>query len=314
MTLEFKYFIELISAIAWPVVAAVALFVFRKPFARFIEELGKRTTKFSAFDVAIEFSTVPSPPLVPWSDPTIYESSNLIGGDVTSTTIMELFQRIHDDTNWHYLVVDIGNGRRWLISRLFLFTAIFRYMRGLKCVVFVETTNQHRKRLLGIADPERVRVALANKYPWFDQALVHAWMNQNLPILAEPLPKDKAEFIVNDFIQDDRVQRREDPQDHKEWEQLSGQPVWEHTKWLDIQRLNEDLGEAFFDRDASQFESSPETLSNERNKAVLRRACPFVALVNDQGEFKGLADRQVFLDRLARRLTEQSDERFAAKA
>jgi len=310
MTVEFKDLIELIKAIAWPIVVAVALLAFRKPIARFVEELGKRAMKLSAFDVSIEFATIPSPP-IPWSDPTIYESSNLIAGAVTATTIMELFQRISDDTTWHYLIVDIETGKRWLISRLFIFTVILRYMRNLKCVVFVETKGEYRGRLLGIAKPESVRFALARKYPWFDEVIVKAWSNEKIPILTDPLPKDKAQSIVNAFIQDGRVQQQKDPQNQDEWEQVrrQNQPLWEHTKWLDIQRVNEDLREVFCDRDASQFADSPDIPAEQRNKALLHRQTPFVALVNDKGEFRGLVDRHIFLNQVAARLGEESDKR-----
>jgi hypothetical protein len=303
MTPDFKDLIELFKVIVWPTVVGVALFGFRRPLALFLEDLGKRATKFSAFEVSIELATVPSPP-APWEDPTIYESSSLTGGVVTNTTIKELFQRIHDEAawpTWQYLIVDVENGRRWLISRLLLFTVVLQHMRGLRCVVFVETKDEFHRRLLGIAKPEGVRRAIANRYPWLDDSLVKAWMSQQIPVLAEPLPKQTAESIVNSFVQDVNIQTSQDPQS-PEWQRLGSQSVWEHTKWLDAQRLNEDLREVFYDRDASKFLVSPDIPSGERSKAVLRREVPFVALVNDRGEFKDLVDRQLLLNKVAARL------------
>jgi len=308
MAVEFKDLVELIKAIAWPLVIAVTLIAFRKPLTRFIEELGKRTTKLSAFDFSIEFATVPSPP-APWSDPTMYESSNLIGGNVTSTTIMELFQRIRDEKSsptWQYLIVDIETGKRWLISRLFLFTVILRYMLGLRCVVFVETRRAYRMRLLGIANPELVRVALAERYPWLDEALVKAWSDQQIPVLAETLPKDKAELIVNSFIMDSRIRRGDDPQDQDNWAQLGNQQVWEHTRWLNSERIIDDLQGVLYERDVSQVVDSPVTSVTKRNEAVLRHEAPFVALVSNRGEFKGLVDRQALLERVAAHISESA--------
>jgi hypothetical protein len=301
--MEFKDLVELLNVIAWPAVVGVALLVFRKPLALLVEDLGKRATRLSVFEVSIELATVPSPP-APWEDPTIYESSTLIGGGVTSTTIMELFKRIREDAawpRWQYLIVDVGNGRRWLISRLFLFTVILRHMAGLRCVVFVETKDEHRRRLLGIASPEGVRSALASRYPWFEEALVRVWMKQQLPVLIEPLPKQSAEPMVNEFVKDEKIRTSEDPKS-SEWQRLGDQSVWEHTEWLYSQRLYEDLREVLYDRDASTFLDSPDTSSSKRSKAVLCRKAPFVALVNDRGEFKDLVDRQLLLDRVAARL------------
>ncbi len=306
MAIAFKILVDIINAIAWPLVVIIGLFILRKPLSLFIGELGKRATKFSAFDVSIEFATLPSPP-VPWSDPTIYDSSNLIGGYVTSTTVMELFQHIRDIPTWQYLVVDIETGQRWLISRLFLFTVILRYMLNLKCLVFVETQGEYRRRLLGIARPEDVRIILAKKYPWLDEAIVKSWSDQKVPIPIEPLPKGIAESIVNGFMSNDKIQRKEDPMDQEEWQQLGTQEIWEHTKWLTLDRLNRDIRTAFYDREMSQLVDSPDKSAIERNRAVLRRNSPYIALVNDKGEFKGLVDRKSFLEHIATSLGHKTD-------
>jgi hypothetical protein len=174
-------------------------------------------------------------------------------------------------------------------------------MYGLRCVVFVETKGEYARRLLGIATPEQVRLALANKYAWLEEVLVEALLDQKITVLTEPLPKDKAQATVNRFIEDERIQQGQDPQD-PEWEQLGDQPIWEHTKWLNLERVNEGLRGVFFDQDASQFVDSPDISTSERNQALLRRRAPFVALVNTKGEFKGLIDRQALLERVAERI------------
>lgn len=306
---EFSAISALIVGIAWPIVAVVALLVLHKPIGRFLEDIVKRVTKLSAFDFSIEFATISSPP-PPWEDPTINEGFTLIGGVATSTTIQTLFKQIRNDTTWHYLIVDIGKGERWLVSRLFLFIVILQYMGGLRCVAFVESKDETIRRLLGIAHPDRVRIVLAQKYPWFNQALVEAWSAKVFPILAAPLPKDKAEHIVNAFMQNPQIQLSDAPKDSKdEWEQLRPNTnLWEHTKWLDLQRVNDDLRDIFYDRDACQYTDSPDTPVSERNKAVLRRQVPFVALVNEKGELKGLVDRYERLDKLAVRSGEAIDD------
>jgi hypothetical protein len=305
--MEFKDLIELIKTLAWPTLVAVLLLTFRKPLARFIADLGKRATKLSVFEVSVEFAKIPNPP-VPWSDPGISESYKLTGGDVTSTTVMELFQRMSDDKPWQYLVVDIGAGRTWLISRVFLFVVILRYLRGLRCVVFVETREELSKRLLGIMQPETVRIALAKRYPWFDQSLNAALSVQTVPALAQQLPKDKAESVVNAFLKDPRIRQQQTSPNLDEWEQLGTQPVWEHTKWLDLQRVDQDLRGFFTDRDTSQIVDSPDTPAEKRNRAILRRQTAFVALVNDRGEFRGLVDRQGFLEKMASLLADKSED------
>jgi hypothetical protein len=318
MQIGFKDSIELIKAIAWPVIVALALFTFRKPLYRLLEELGQRVTKLEIFKISFELAKLPNPP-APWTDAAIMGSTSLTGGYVTSTTIMELFRWIRERADWHYLIVDIGAGKRWLISRLFIFAVILQYLHGLRCIVFVETTGEHRRRLLGLANPEDVRLALAKKYPRLDQVLIRVWSAQDIPVLAKPLPSNKAESIVNGFMQDAQIQIKGFEDDLKEqpiwedlqneWENLGGTPsVWEHTRWLNIRRVNEDLRAVFYPRDVSQFVDSPELTVSQRNKAILSRKGPLVALTNDKEEFKALVDRQAFLDQMAAQLAEKSDE------
>jgi len=314
-SVQFKDLVEIIKSLAWPVVVAIALLAFRKPLARFIAELGGRAQKLSVFQVSVEFAKIPIPPL-PWSDPAIYQSHTLIGAaDVETSTIDGLFQRMSDDKPWPYLVVDIGTGHRWLISRVFLFTVIFRYLRDLRCVVFVETKDELFKKFLGMTKPEKVRVALAKKYSWLDDALIKAWSSEKVPVLAESLAKDKAQNIVNTFLKDPNIRQSTKPA-QGEWTQLStktpGSDEWEHTKWLDINSVKEDLLETFVDWDTSHFVDSRDTSASKRNRAMVRRKTPFVALVNDRTEFKGLVDRQGFLDKLASHMEDElgtEDER-----
>jgi len=165
--------------------------------------------------------------------------------------------------------------------------------------------DEYSRRLLGLASSDRVRVALAKKYLWFEQALTKAWLDEAIPLFSTiSLPQDKAVALVERFRQDGRI-RQPDPQNPEEWEYLANQNTWEHTKWFDIQRVNEDIRDVFYDRDASQFVDTPGTPAHTRNKSVLCRQAPFVALVNDKGEFKGLVDRQDFLDQVAKHLAEQ---------
>lgn len=311
--LDEKNVIELVKALAWPILVGVALLIFRKPLASFVRALGKRATRLSVFEVSIELAKVPSPP-VPWEDPSIYESSSLIGGAPTNTTIMGLFQRVRGVTTWHYLIVDIKAGRSWLVSRLFLFTAILRRVSALRCVVLVETKEGCDRGFLGIANPERVVAALSNKYPWLDRAFVRACAGQSVAPHA-PLSKDQAEAIVNAFISDQEIRfidasNREAPQqpgNPAEWELLPGAVprAWEHSKWLGVGRMNEDLGEVLYDRDATQLVDDPDRPA-ERNLALLRRQVPFVALVRRKREFKRLIDRELLIEQVIAHLIEQA--------
>ncbi len=52
--------VELVKALAWPIVALVIAGGFRRPIAQFVSALGSRITKLSLFKVELEL--VPAPP------------------------------------------------------------------------------------------------------------------------------------------------------------------------------------------------------------------------------------------------------------
>ena len=228
------------------------------------------------------------------------------------------------------MIVDIGNGRKWLLSRLFLFTAILQQMGFLKCVVFVETRRGLSRRFLGTATPERVYAVLSKKYQWLARALKRSYFapsQANLALaLQQPspnpesiktalqsavplngmLPKQAAETIVNAFMADTEIrwnQAGDPPQ--SEWEKINEiMNVWEHTKWLNLDRFNGDLREALDDPRASWMVDGPDASKEKRIRGLLRRDVRYVALVNQRMEFLELFDREPLVKRF---LAKQSE-------
>lgn len=275
-----KEFLQLIS---WPIVALIGIVVFWRPLSIFLEALPARTKKLTFFDFSIEFATF-TRPSQPWGDRT--QDSSLVGGAAYSSQISELLQQMHKDISWDYLIVDIKSGDRWFLSRLFLFSVMLQYVSGLKCIVFVETRGKYNKRLLGLAEPSAVRIALAKKYPWFEQALSKACSNADIPSLSSKIKKNVAQDIVNIFMQQNNIiilKQSKLPADECEWEQyvLDGKPVWEHTFMLNVDRFNDDLREACFDN--AYYVDYSEITANERNRELSCRTAPYIALVNERG-------------------------------
>jgi hypothetical protein len=280
--------------------------------SKLAKALSERATKISAFQFSIELV-----------------ASNLVGldlitpeykplvGDAILSGISYLFKQIDSKQKWQFLIVDIGSGRQWLISRLFMFTIMLRHTQGIKCVVFVETTDHHDKHFLGLAEPKRVVEALSKRYIWLQEALVKAADSNIMPILndASPLPSNIIEPIIDRFFKNKEIVDSPPPQDADEWktkhaddwEPLNNGQVWEHTKWLDSRRLKADLRPIFYEQDLSYFIDSIDTPAVKRAEAILRRNVPYVALVNTYGEFKSLIDRQMPIEETAKHWVEMSE-------
>ncbi len=312
--MDWNTFIGLLNVVAWPLVVGIALVLYREPLSKFIAGLGQRVTKLSAFDVSIELAALPAPPS-PWSDPSIPDSSAMLGGEVFSTALMTLFDRIKADKHWDYLIVDVKDGRYWFVSRVFIFTVFLHAMRNLKCVVFVQTKGGYRRRLLGVAAPEAVRAQFGQAFPWLERALENALNQYPSSFPAPQLPPDTAGGVIRTFIEDRDMrlacdpeqvvktpnncqipadQQPTDPVNPDEWERLGNLAIWEHTYWLDldIRQVSDVVTKSFYERDSSHYVESPGESTEERTRALLSRKAPYIALVNSQREFKALIDRQ----------------------
>jgi hypothetical protein len=256
-------------------------------------------TKVALFHVEIELASVTTPPLA--LPDLVSFAGDVTRGTFTSTTIMELLRRIQEDAPRPYLLVDIGDGSRWLASRLFLFSFVLWRIGAIRAVVFVETRGEYVQRLLGVALPDRVCAVLEKKYTWFRDALEQSskeatpWFAPHLP-----LPRPEAQELAERFPK--KIQSSPDePASSDGWELLpsSQPPTWEHTKWLDRKAFDDDLRPACFDRDESQLVDSPDTPASWRNRALLRRRAPYIAVVNSSRELKCLVERDAFLERVA---------------
>jgi len=341
-----KEWVEVVKAAFWPAVVAIAIALFRRPFARMLEGFGSRVAKLSAFNVSIELASVTTRELAVHKID--IDVDELTQGIMTGSYFQILMARIRQDERPSFLVVDIGDGKRWLISRLLFFTFVLWRIGRVRCVVFVETGGEYRQRLLGVATPEKVCDALGSKYPWLDRALVAAWSDLQLPLLATPLSGVDAAKLVDRFPQSPSIQKKtpDGPKDDdvfnaptgvtygydkgkeqwlartqasvsppteksEKWEELEGpgpKKTWEHTKWLTRPCVDEDLRGIFLSSDESQLVDTPDLRTGERNKALLRRKSPFVALVNERGELKQVVDRRVVMDALADGLRSEEKE------
>src|SRR5229473_1947181 len=187
---------------------------------------------------------VPTPP-EPWHNPKIFVGEFLPGGEVTTTTLMGLFESLSERHDWIYLLVDIEEGHKWLLSRLFIFSVVLKQVRGIRCIVFVETTPSQNKTFLGLAEPSKVRELLGQKYPWFEDALRESWANVGSPVLPDNMPLDQAKEVMEGFIFCTLMRTQQESLDDPEWSRLKGDQ-WDHSRWLDSLQLKQDLTAACY--------------------------------------------------------------------
>jgi hypothetical protein len=304
-------FIDLVRAVAWPVVVVTAVLLLRKSLRSFLEGMGQRATKLSIFQFAVELSEVPE--FTPaWSGPYLSDVRQPTPAAEFQSGAMALFEQIRDETASDYAVIDLGEGKKWLTSRLFIFAVMLQRMRGLRCLVFLETSGGVRRRFVGMAPPDVVRWSLAMRYPWLESALAKAYSNEltynEIRTVHGGVDPHVANQVVMRFLED--IQQAEAPatQDNTKWVTLKdsqGNQTWEHARWLDGARLQRTLGHAI---ENAWVPDSPNAPADERAKMVLRREGPYVAVVEDGKVFRALIDRHTLVEQVAKDAAELQAE------
>ena len=297
---------DLVSAIIWPAVVIGVLWFLRDPLRALADRISTSAESVSvgAQGLSIQLSrTVAHVPS---------ETDTALAGvrrpdqapSVVDSAALTMFAQLNLEAPAPYLTVDVGTGREWLTSRLFIFAVLLRAMRQTRTLVFLETAGDVRGRFVGLAACDRVRWSLAHAYPWLEQAYAQAYAkaiasalitNEEASFVRDTrgrLTESVAHQIATEFVF--AVQANPPPVPPTaaaaDWviEQRAGGVVFaEHASWLsgaDLERL---LGDALHRFAYVREETPGEPV--ERARAALRVPDEdVVALVDDQQRFREL--------------------------
>ena len=301
--------VEALKAVAWPVAALLLAGTLRAPFGRFLEAIGPRITKLSAFRIELELEAGARPTSALLLD----EIRAVAGPAPVADSSAALNIAIQDTTPADYALIIIGEGREWLTSRLFIAASLMERMRGVRCFVFVESRGDVNRRFLALAPSSAVRWRLATRYPWLEVAYTAAAasamtaavgaagpqsiLESRRVILSDQgtLEPSAAEALVLNFITS--LQLWVPPADPSTWTGFDN-GKWERAQWVTHDLLRELLPEAAFDQWIREDRDGDRT---KRAKPVLNREGEFVAIVDDEKRFKRLISRGAILEELAKR-------------
>ncbi len=168
MQVDWKLIVDLVAAIAWPAVAAFALYLLRTPLIELVAQIARRAKKLSVYNVSVELATLPA-----LTSSWTVESADvrqLTSSQIFDSASQTLFQELLKPGKADYAIVDLGAGERWLTSRLYVFALILGNVAGLRAFVFLETEGGIRRRFLGVATPMNILKGLSSRYPWLEEA------------------------------------------------------------------------------------------------------------------------------------------------
>jgi hypothetical protein len=253
MSINWTLVVEAVKALAWPIVAAFALYLFRRPLVELVAQVARRVRKVALFEVSLELATLPE--LRPtWSVRDV-DTRQLTSSQIFDSYSGTLFEELLKPTPADYAIVDLGSGEKWLTSRLFIFSLILWEVTGLRAFVFLETANGVRRRFLAVATPDNVRRRLGQRYPWLEEACAralagHYWKIQNpqpeaagqtkFSNMESPYRMTTVATFVKTFIE--ALHRVTDPPPDELSSYLVVGAERERAHWIDGERLERDLG------------------------------------------------------------------------
>jgi hypothetical protein len=242
---------------------------------------------------------------------------------VNDSTAATFLSQLREKADGDYAEVNLGDGKEWLTSRLYIIAIVFARMKAIKCFVFVETSGNTRRRFVCWAKPERIRWALARRFPWLEQSYADAYstiLSQRSAFVVsndgrlgyqysqhDPQPSIE---LLKEFLQ--RVQTPAVPPaitDNENWVLVDDATnTHEHSRWISSHLLEETLGE---DANRSYIRSSELRWKSmaEQRKAILSFSGQFVAVTEEDQRFEYLVDRTVHLEQVAKQPAPQTDER-----
>lgn len=308
--------VELSKSLAWPVVVLLVGLAFWRPLSSFINSLGGRISKVSVFKVELELASAKAPPATPLLDEIKSETYQAPVGDSSR----QMLEQVQSTVPADYTLIELGRGRDWLTTRLFIATVTMERMRGVQAFVFVEASETTERRFVAVVGARRLRWILAQRYPWLDSALVRAMaqiyqspmddprttLNRRITTDTGALEPWQAQQVVRFFL--DAVQVR-DPAARAAPEPLPGwlrfKDYDERAEWMD-RRLLQSLvpGDAFQACIRPGYDDS----RAKKSRALLRCREPFVALLGDDGRFLRLLNRQKYLEELAWSMSDEPEQ------
>ncbi len=297
------------GTVIWGGFALLALILLREPIARFLSSIGGRLSKLSIAGIEFELAAAPNAELPPDAKSFGSMDPQALTSDSTSQTLVNALNGpIVPDS---YVLIDLGIGKSWLISRLFIFSIMLRQVRAVRCFVFVDSKGRAPNEYLGTISTDDVRGALAQRYPWLERIFAKAYKDR-LWHASRAVPMSTARTLGHHFAADVVQEyvallkqgrnwlapaiKPSDPSPEPTHAQVQleiAEGPWvqvgtstEYGQWIDRVVLFQDF------KDVLQTDQVPRwAQADAKMREVLSSDCPFLAVVRHSGQFVSLIDR-----------------------
>jgi hypothetical protein len=321
----------LLAAIAWPAVLLAVPYRYKDPMGQFLSNLSRnpvQSLEAPLLGVSLRFAV--AEPMMSNQDPfaEVFRQPTPSYEVVSSDQRSIIAAQLKDDTPAVYAVINLGEGKAWLSSSLYILSLLLRRMRDVQLLVFVETNQETRQHFVGFAETRKVRWALAQSFVRLEEAFGLAYSsimrgsphNMSPALYDPPLIKvtsregrlaanpaypgyaeDPSDQILQVFLE--QIQQPTDPGDTErdEWVLVPSSGQYEYAQWLDASLLKGLLGKDLVTSymRSSDLKGKP---NSEQVKIMLSEPTPYIALTLENGEFDELIERQPLLDRVVQNM------------
>lgn len=284
--INWEQFIDLLSLVIWPLFIAILLFIFRNYLFTIINSI----KKISFAGIELSFLKAKA----------FTKNQKFIGDRLNEIGNMTNFQNLQSDISFlidsseninevDYVIIDLGDGKNWLTSRLYLVSILFKEIKRMKCVVFVKSDKKGTQiKFLGYAIPDDIRLALNLSYKEYEPAYIKSVAKvTNGQYKLDLFDTNSWANLIITFVQN-----------------ITSEPVIlknntieslgdEAASWLTKGNISDYLAEKLVTNKIKDHWSK-----NKKIKNALRKKGDFVAMVSRNNSFVGLIDRKRLVEEI----------------
>jgi hypothetical protein len=307
----------ILPSAAWPMAVIIIVLLLRRALTGALGALLSRMSKFSLGGFAIELETAAARS----SSAAVLDELRDVASDASFADSSNLLKSsLAAEKPADYAVVNLGAGKDWLTSRLYLLASLAARMRSIRLVVVIGTKDG-RTQYLGAAECDKLQWALASRYPWLEVAFCKAFElttnNLLVPTMErgeDPFGSDGRlnesgfAFFIRNYKQALQLRNTTQPPSKPgtttpatSWSEIGSQ-VWERGVWVTESLLTELVGQDF-SRPVPVRDLA--TTNEEFAKEVLRANSDLVPEVDNQRALRQVIKRRDFVNRIARRIADE---------
>jgi hypothetical protein len=224
-------------------------------------------------------------------------------------SIQKLINSIQDDKESEFAIIDLGDGQKWLTSRLFIFSIIFDTFSFVKFFIFKDNNG-----FVGFANLDEIKKKLGKKYPWLQDSYIRAHFeeselrdNGNNTLLRDQIrtldggTQDTPVYLKN-YLRNIQNEYGPDPIPYQNEFQdrvllPSSQNTWERARWIDKVLLVNILGNSLRNSSVKLTAKSDE----RRIKEIINNEGNYIALIDKNNNFVSLVNRHNILEEIVQK-------------